>query len=151
MALGAFLAGMIVGQSEFSFRAATDALPMRDACAVLFFVSVGMLLDPRALVTSPALLFLTLLIVLVGKPIAAFMIVILLRYGSKVALGVAVALAQIGEFSLILVLVGDQLKILPEGASNLIVATSIISLTLNPLLYRLTEPMDRKLRTFTKL
>jgi len=151
MALGAFLAGMIVGQSEFSFRAATDALPMRDAFAVLFFVSVGMLLDPGALVTSPGFLLLTLAIVLVGKPIAAFIIVILLRYGSKIALGVAVALAQIGEFSLILVLVADQLKILPEGATNLVVASSVISLTLNPMLYRLTGPLDRKLRTFPKL
>jgi monovalent cation:H+ antiporter-2, CPA2 family len=149
MALGAFLAGMIVGQSEFSFRAATEALPMRDAFAVLFFVSVGMLLDPGA--TSPALLFVTLAIVLVGKPIAAFIIVILFRYGSKIALGVAVALAQIGEFSLILVLLGDQLKILPEGATNLIVATSIVSLTLNPLLYRLTGPLDGKLRRLPRL
>jgi len=151
MALGAFLAGMIVGQSEFSFRAATDALPMRDAFAVLFFVSVGMLLDPGALVTSPQLLFVTLAIVLVGKPIAAFIIVILLRYGSKIGLGVAAALAQIGEFSLILVLVGDQLKILPDGASNLIVATAIISLTLNPMLYRLTGSLERKLRKFPNL
>jgi K+:H+ antiporter len=148
MALGAFLAGMIVGQSEFSFRAATEALPMRDAFAVLFFVSVGMLLDPGALVMSPGLLFVTLAIVLVGKPIAAFIIVILFRYGSKIALGVAVALAQIGEFSLILVLVGDQLKILPEGATNLIVATSIVSLTLNPMLYRLIGSLERKIRTF---
>src|SRR5215510_7378429 len=151
MALGAFLAGMIVGQSEFSFRAATEALPMRDAFAVLFFVSVGMLLDPRALLTSPGLLFVTLAIVLVGKPIAAFIIVILFRYGSKVAVGVAVALAQIGEFSLILVLLGDQLHILPEGASNLIVAASIISLTLNPMLYRSTGWLDTKMRAFPNL
>jgi len=151
MALGAFLAGMIVGQSEFSFRAATDALPMRDAFAVLFFVSVGMLLDPGALMSSPRLLLATLAIVLVGKPIAAFLIVILMRYGSKVAVGVAVALAQIGEFSLILVLLGDQLKILPEGASNLIVAASIISLTLNPMLYRSTGWLETKMRGFPSL
>jgi CPA2 family monovalent cation:H+ antiporter-2 len=98
LALGAFLAGMIVGQSEFSFRAASDALPMRDAFAVLFFVSVGMLFDPAALMKSPHLLLATLAIVLLGKPIAAFLIVTLLGYGSKAAIGVAVALAQIGEF-----------------------------------------------------
>ncbi|MBI4474854.1 MAG: cation:proton antiporter [Acidobacteria bacterium] len=136
MALGAFLAGMIVGQSEFSFRAASDALPMRDAFAVLFFVSVGMLLDPGTLMNSPRLLLATLAIVLLGKPIAALLIVTLLGYGSKIAIGVAVALAQIGEFSLILATVGDQLNILPGGATNLIVAASIVSLTLNPMLYR---------------
>jgi CPA2 family monovalent cation:H+ antiporter-2 len=135
MALGAFLAGMIVGQSEFSFRAASDALPMRDAFAVLFFVAVGMLLDPRALIESPILLLATLGIVLVGKPLAAFLIVTVLGYGSKIAIGVAVALAQIGEFSLILATVGDQLNIMPAGATNLIVAGSICSLTLNPILY----------------
>jgi K+:H+ antiporter len=142
MALGAFLAGMVVGQSEFSFRAASDALPMRDAFAVLFFVSVGMMLDPASLMNSPFLLLATLVIVLVGKPLAAFVIVTLLGYGSKVGVRVAVALAQIGEFSLILATVGDQLNIFPAGATNLIVAASIITLTLNPLLYRSTGRMD---------
>jgi len=135
MALGAFLAGMIVGESEFSFRAASDALPMRDAFAVLFFVAVGMLLDPKALLASPGLLLATLGIVLLGKPIVAFLIVTLMGYGSRIAIGVAVALAQIGEFSLILATVGDQLKIMPFGATNLIVAGSIFSLTVNPMLY----------------
>ncbi|PYS47929.1 MAG: sodium:proton exchanger, partial [Acidobacteria bacterium] len=151
MALGAFLAGMIVGQSEFSFRAASEALPMRDAFAVLFFVSVGMLFDPGALVAAPRLFLVTLAIVLLGKPIAAFLIVILLRYGSKVAIGIAVALAQIGEFSLILCTVGDQLNILPAGATNLIVSASIVSLTLNPLLYRSIEWFDRLLARFPVL
>ncbi len=91
MALGAFLAGMIVGQSEFSFRAASEALPMRDAFSVLFFVSVGMLLDPMALMESPVLLLLTLGIVLIGKPIVAFVIVVFLGYGSRIATGVALA------------------------------------------------------------
>ena len=142
MALGAFLAGMVVGQSEFSLRAASDALPMRDAFAVLFFVSVGMMLDPAALMSSPYLLLATLAIVLVGKPLAAFVIVILLGYSSKVGVRVAIALAQIGEFSLILATVGDQLNIFPAGATNLIVASSIISLTLNPVLYRTTGRID---------
>jgi monovalent cation:H+ antiporter-2, CPA2 family len=145
MALGAFLAGMIVGQSEFSFRAASDALPMRDAFAVLFFVSVGMLLDPKALMASPGLLLATLGIVVLAKPIAAFVIAALFGYGSKIAISVAIALAQIGEFSLILATVGDQLKILPAGASNLIIATAMISLALNPILYRWTRRLDRAL------
>jgi K+:H+ antiporter len=136
MALGAFLAGMIVGQSEFSFRAASEALPMRDAFSVLFFVSVGMLLDPMALMESPVLLLLTLGIVLIAKPIVAFVIVVFLGYGSRIATGVALALSQIGEFSLILATVGSQLNILPGEASNLIVAASIVSLTLNPLQYK---------------
>jgi len=136
LALGVFLAGMIVGQSEFSLRAASDALPMRDAFAVLFFVSVGMLFDPKALMSSPQLLLATLAIVLVGKPTAAFLIVTFLDYGSKIAIGVAVALAQIGEFSLILATVGNQLNILSGSASNMIVAASMVSLTLNPMLYR---------------
>jgi len=145
MALGAFLAGMIVGQSEFSFRAASDALPMRDAFAVLFFVSVGMLFDPAALMKSPLLLAATLAIVLIGKPIAAFLIVALLGYPSKVGIGVAVALAQVGEFSLILATVGDQLNIFPAGVTNLIVAAAIISLTLNPILYRSRGRLEQAL------
>ena len=151
MALGAFLAGMIVGQSEFSFRAASEALPMRDAFAVLFFVSVGMLLDPKALMASPHLLLATLGIVVLAKPISALVIVALFGYGSKIAISVAIALAQIGEFSLILATVGDQLKILPAGASNLIIATAMISLALNPILYRSTRRLDRALARSPRL
>ena len=145
MALGAFLAGMIVGQSEFSFRAASDALPMRDAFAVLFFVSMGMLFDPTTLMKSPTQLLSTLSIVVFGKPIAAFLIATLLGYGSKIAIGVAVALGQIGEFSLILAIVGDQLHIFPAGATSLIIAASVVSLTLNPLLYRSAAWLDAAL------
>src|SRR6266851_5996642 len=94
MALGAFLAGMVVGRSDFSLRAATEALPMRDAFAVLFFVSAGMLFDPRFLLDAPALVAATLGVILLGKPLAALGIVLLLRYPPKVALAVAVALAQ---------------------------------------------------------
>ena len=151
MALGAFLAGMVVGQSEFSLRAASEALPMRDAFAVLFFVSVGMLLDPVALTAAPLLLIITLAIILIGKPIAAFAIVSLLGYGSKIAVGVAVALAQIGEFSLILASLADQLNIFPKGTSNLIVAGAIVSLTLNPLQYRSIVWMESALARFPRV
>jgi CPA2 family monovalent cation:H+ antiporter-2 len=150
MALGAFLAGMVVGQSEFSLRAASEALPMRDAFAVLFFVSVGMLFDPAQLMQAPLMLVLTLAIVLVAKPIAAFALVVLLGYGTKAALGVAAALAQIGEFSLILATVGDELQILPAGSTNTVVAASIISISLNPFIYRYLNHIEGSLRRWPR-
>jgi len=139
MALGAFLAGMVVGQSDFSSRAASEALPMRDAFAVLFFVSVGMLFDPYYLLQAPGLVVATLAIVLLGKPLAALVIVLVLGYPVRVALAVSVALAQIGEFSFILADLGRSLKILPEAANNTLVAAAIVSISLNPLLYRLLD------------
>jgi CPA2 family monovalent cation:H+ antiporter-2 len=151
MAIGAFLGGMIVGQSEFSFRAASEALPMRDAFAVLFFVSVGMLFDPQTLLGSPGLLSATFAIVLLGKPVAAFLIAALFGYGSRIAINVAIALAQVGEFSLILVTAGDRLRILPAEAANLIVAASILSLTLNPMLYRSSGWIESALKGIPRL
>ncbi|HZI51637.1 MAG TPA: cation:proton antiporter [Terriglobia bacterium] len=151
MALGAFLAGMIVGQSEFSLRAASEALPMRDAFSVLFFVSVGMLLDPRALMDTPGLLLLTLGVILIGKPLVAFVIVTMMGYGSHIALGVSIALSQIGEFSLILATVGQQLNILPDSAANTIVAATIISLTANPIQYKTLGWMEAQLMKSQRL
>lgn len=143
MALGAFLAGMVVGRSEFSQRAAAEAMPMRDAFAVLFFVSVGMLLDPQALLEQPGLVAATLAVILIGKPLAAFVIVVLLRYPLRAALAVSVALAQIGEFSFILAALAKDLKILDPAATNILVASSIVSITLNPILFRLVNPTER--------
>jgi len=143
MALGAFLAGMVVGRSEFSLRAASDALPMRDAFAVLFFVSVGMLFDPAALIQSPWAIAAALAIVLVAKPLAALAIVLALGYPRRVAVPVAVALAQIGEFSFILASLGAQLGVMPAEAVNTLVATAIVSITLNPLLYRSIDAWER--------
>lgn len=142
MALGAFLAGMVVARSDFSLRAATDAMPMRDAFAVLFFVGVGMLFDFHSLVESPWLILATLGVVLIGKPAAALVFVVLLRYPLRVALSVAVALAQIGEFSFILATMGRQLAILPEQATDILVAAAVVSITLNPLLYRAVRPVE---------
>jgi len=136
MALGAFLAGMVVGRSDFSLRAAAEALPMRDAFAVLFFVSVGMLFDPRSLLESSGFVAATLLIILVGKPLAAFAIVRLLRYPLRTALAVAAALAQIGEFSFVLARLGHQLGVLPAVATDTLIAGAILSITVNPLLFR---------------
>jgi CPA2 family monovalent cation:H+ antiporter-2 len=150
MALGAFLAGMVVGRSEFSLRAATEALPMRDAFAVLFFVSVGLLFSPAHLLESPGLIAATLAIILLGKPLAALAIVLLLGYPARVAVSVAVALAQIGEFSFILASAGVSLGVLDDGASNALIAAAIVSITLNPILYRLIDPMEAWLARFAR-
>ena len=143
MALGAFLAGMVVGRSEFGLRAASEALPMRDAFAVLFFVSVGMLLDPIAALRSPLALGLALVVVLVAKPVAALAIVFCLGYPRRVAFPVAIALAQIGEFSFILAALGTQLGVMHGDAVNTLVATAIVSITLNPLLVRASTHVER--------
>jgi monovalent cation:H+ antiporter-2, CPA2 family len=145
MALGAFLAGMVVGRSEYSLRAASEALPMRDAFAVLFFVSVGMLLPPWALLDNPGLTVGALLVVLVAKPAVALLIVWAMRYPVRVSLTVAIALAQIGEFSFILSTIGRDLGLLTAAASNTLVAVSIVSIVLNPVLYRAIKPLERRL------
>jgi len=136
MALGAFLAGVIVGQSEFSARAASDALPMRDAFAVLFFVSVGMLFDPSALRDAPLHVLGALGVVLVAKPVAAYFIMRVLRVGDELSLPVSAALAQIGEFSFVLASASTALGVLPHETASVLVVTSILATTVNPLLYR---------------
>jgi CPA2 family monovalent cation:H+ antiporter-2 len=151
MALGAFLAGMVVGQSDFSSRAAAEALPMRDAFAVLFFVSVGMLFRPGDVFESPGLVVATLGIVLIGKPLAALAIVMGLRYPPRVALAVAAALAQIGEFSFILAALGRELGVLPAKANNAVVAVAIVSISLNPILYGLTGAAEAAARRSPRL
>jgi CPA2 family monovalent cation:H+ antiporter-2 len=140
MALGAFLAGMIVNQSAYSHRAAIEALPMRDAFAVLFFVSVGMLFNPFNFNQEWWMIAWTCLVILVGKPIAALFVVRMLNYPLHVGLSVAIALSQIGEFSFILATLGKELKILPGTAVDVLVACSMVSITLNPILYRLARP-----------
>lgn len=146
MALGAFLAGMVVGQSEVSHQAAADALPMRDAFAVLFFVSVGMLFDVAAVTASPVLFLGLLTVILVVKPLAALGIVWVLGRPIRTGLTVAVALAQIGEFSFILADLALQLKLLEPQAQSLLVACAIASISLNPLLFRGVEPLLEWLR-----
>lgn len=140
MALGAFLAGIVVGQSDFSARAASEALPIKDIFAVLFFVSVGMLLDVNELRNSWQLMFLTLFIILVIKPLIAFLVVVFLKKPLKQAISIGVALAQTGEFSFILASLGTSLDILPKEAYSAIIASSIISITLNPILFKSINP-----------
>jgi Kef-type K+ transport system, predicted NAD-binding component len=136
MALGAFLAGMMVGQSKFSHQAAAEALPMRDAFAVLFFVSVGMLFDFRVVLEEPWLVAGVVFIILVVKPIAAFIIVLLCRHTVRTGLTVAGGLAQIGEFSFILAEVARTQGLLPGEANAVLVAGAIISISINPVVFR---------------
>ena len=143
MALGAFVAGLVVGQSDYSLRAANDALPMRDAFAVLFFVSVGMLLNPGGLFEELPLFAAALAIVVVAKPLLAAAVVALQRYPLHTVLTVPAALAQIGEFSFILVALGRTLQVLPDTATNIVVAVSIASIVINPLAARLIGPVER--------
>ena len=139
LALGAFFAGMILSESRLSQQAATESLPLRDAFAVLFFVSVGMLFDPRILIEAPAALFATIFIILIAKTAAAYLVVRLFGHQAPTALTISVSLAQIGEFSFILAGLGVSLAILPESARSLILAGAIISILLNPLLIELLD------------
>jgi CPA2 family monovalent cation:H+ antiporter-2 len=135
MELGAFLAGLAVGRTDFAARAAIDAVPMRDAFAVLFFVSVGMLFNPRTLVDAPLPVAMVLFVVIVGKPLAAFMTVRALGTPLATALPVAAAFSQVGEFSFILATVARQLGLLTDTGWDALVAASIISIALNPAVY----------------
>lgn len=143
MELGAFLAGMVVGRSEFSTRAATDALPMKDAFAVLFFVSVGMLFNFQSLLETPWLVLATIAIVMIVKPLSAIVITLLLRYPLGTALSVGAVLSQIGEFSFIVGTMGSQYGLISDKAFNALVATAIVSITFSPLLYRAMPPVER--------
>jgi len=134
-ALGAFFAGMILAESELSQRAAQETLPLRDAFAVLFFVSVGMLVDPMILWREPLPVLATLLIIVLGKSIAAYVIVRLFRYPPSTALTISASLAQIGEFSFILAGLGVALALLPDRARDLILAGAILSILLNPVFF----------------
>jgi CPA2 family monovalent cation:H+ antiporter-2 len=145
-ALGAFFAGMVLRESQFSQRAAEETLPLRDAFAVLFFVSVGMLFDPKVLVEQPLQVVAVVAIIVVGKSIAAGLLVLLMRYPLNTALTVSASLAQIGEFSFILAGPGVALGILPPEGQSLILAGALISIALNPLVFAGIEPLRGWLR-----
>ncbi|MGH2500325.1 MAG: cation:proton antiporter [Candidatus Limnocylindria bacterium] len=146
LALGAFLAGAVVSESDLSHQAAADALPLRDAFAVLFFVSVGMLFEPSFVLTAPLAVLGVIALIVVGKGLAAMAIVLLFGHPVRTALIVAVALAQIGEFSFILSELGRRLGLLPQAAHDLILASALLSITLNPFLFRAIDPLERWLR-----
>src|SRR5215217_3468950 len=138
-ALGAFFAGMILAESELSQRAAQETLPLRDAFAVLFFVSVGMLFDPTILIREPGPVLATLLIISVGNALAAFSIVVAFRYSLRTALTLGASLSPIGEFSFILAGLGVGLKLLPDAGRDLILAGAILSILLNPVLWAVLD------------
>ena len=141
-ALGAFFAGMVLRESQFSHRAAEETLPLRDAFAVLFFVSVGMLFDPRILLDEPLHVLAVVGIIIVGKSVAAAVLVLLLRYPLHTALTVSASLAQIGEFSFILVALGASLGVAPPETQSLVVAGALISIALNPLVFKGIQPLQ---------
>lgn len=138
-ALGAFFAGMVLSESELSHQAVSESLPLRDAFAVLFFVSVGMLFDPMILINEFGPVLATFLIIVVGKSLAAFAIVRLFRHPNSTALTIAASLAQIGEFSFILAGLGVDLQLLPEQGRDLILAGAILSILVNPFLFTLLD------------
>lgn len=140
-ALGAFFAGVVLRESELSNRAAKESLPLQDAFSVLFFVSVGMLLDPRVLLENPGAVLAVVGIIVLGKSLAAIALVLLMRYPLNSALTIAASLAQIGEFSFILAGLGLSLGLLPKLGFSLIIAGAFISIALNPFVFRLVEPL----------
>ncbi len=148
LALGAFFAGMVMSESELSHQAAEESLPLRDAFAVLFFVSVGMLFDPMVLIHNPLSLLATLLIIMIGKSAAAFFIVRAFKHPAGTALTISASLAQIGEFSFILAGLGVSLKLMPPEARDLVLAGAILSILFNPLIFigfeRLRPYIERK-------
>ncbi|HPA70951.1 MAG TPA: cation:proton antiporter [Spirochaetota bacterium] len=148
MALGAFLAGLAVGRTEFAARAGGDAIPMRDAFAVLFFVSVGMLFNPVTLVKEPLLIGMVLAVVLIGKPLSTLLTVRLLGRSLSTAIPVGAALSQIGEFSFILGTVARELGLINNAGWDAMVAASIISIALNPSIYRIARRISSRAPEF---
>ncbi|HEU4530427.1 MAG TPA: cation:proton antiporter [Steroidobacteraceae bacterium] len=146
-ALGAFFAGVVINESQLSKRVAAEAVPLENAFAVLFFVSVGMLFDPQILVTKPLEVLTVVAIVLFGKSVAALLIVLAFRYPLRAALTVSAALAQIGEFSFILAALGVSMGLLEPEAQSLILAGALLSITLNPAVFATIGPLERFLRS----
>jgi K+:H+ antiporter len=150
-ALGAFFAGVVINESKLTSRIAAEAVPLENAFSVLFFVSVGMLFDPAIVVKQPLQLAAVVAIVVVGKSLAAFLIVLAFRYPLKTALTVSASLAQIGEFSFIVAAVAVALKLLPAEGQSLILAGALLTITLNPLFFKLSEPLERVLTSIAPL
>lgn len=138
-ALGAFFAGMVMSGSTLSAQATKDVIPLRDAFAVLFFVSVGMLFNPEILIEAPLAVLATVLVILVVKSVAAWGLMRAFGHSDDRALTIAASLAQIGEFSFILIVMGESLSIVPPAASDLVVAGAMVSILVNPLLFRLID------------
>jgi monovalent cation:H+ antiporter-2, CPA2 family len=151
IALGAFIAGMVVGQTKMSEQAGADALPMKDAFAVLFFVSVGMLFNPQSIIADPWPFLAAMGIILLVKPLVSFLIVTVAGYSSDTALTVATGLAQIGEFSFIVSAVAVKLKLFTPAGESALVAAAVVSIALNPFAFRLFENLGGMIRGKKKL
>ncbi|HEY7465485.1 MAG TPA: cation:proton antiporter [Dehalococcoidia bacterium] len=150
LALGAFLAGMVLNESELSQRAGFEALPLRDAFAVIFFVSVGMLFEPSILQDEPLHVLAVVAVIVAGKACAAFLIVTGIGYGLRTAVMAGAALSQIGEFSFILAGLATSLDLLPDEATNLILAGALISITVNPFIFRRVDDVQRLFEGFPR-
>lgn len=150
-ALGAFFAGVVLQESDLSYRAAEESLPLRDAFSVLFFVSVGMLFEPAILIQEPVKVLIVVAIIVLGKSLVVFFLVLLFRYPLNTALTVSAGLAQIGEFSFILAGIGVSLKLLSTQGQNLILAGALISITLNSIVFKAIEPIQVWIRSRSKL
>jgi CPA2 family monovalent cation:H+ antiporter-2 len=142
IALGAFIAGMVIGKTNVRHQASANALPLKDIFAVIFFLSVGMLFNPEAIVTNFPLFMGIIAVILIVKPFTAYLITIMLGYSLNIALTVAISLAQIGEFSFILAEEAMNLKLLPEDGFDILVACALVSISLNPLLFKLIVPFE---------
>ncbi|MGZ8271614.1 MAG: cation:proton antiporter domain-containing protein, partial [Methylophilus sp.] len=149
-ALGAFFAGMVMRESEFSHRAAQESLPLRDAFAVLFFVSVGMLFEPSILIDKPQSVLAVVAVIILGKSLVALVITLAFKYPLSTALTVAASLAQIGEFSFILAGLGLSLNLLSTEGMSLILAGALISIALNPLIFSLIKPLRNWVLSFSE-
>jgi CPA2 family monovalent cation:H+ antiporter-2 len=147
-ALGAFCAGIVLAKSELSHRAAEESLPLQNAFAVLFFVSVGMLFDPSIIIREPLEVLAVLFIILIGKSVIAFLIVLALGYPISTAVLVSASLAQVGEFSFILAGLGIALGLLPNEGKDLILAGALLSITLNPFAFALVKPVTEWINAF---
>lgn len=151
MALGAFFAGMVVKESDFCHRAEEELLPLREVFAILFFVSVGMLFDPRIIIEQPLHILSVIAIITIGKTLAAMALVLFFRYPLNTALTVGASLAQIGEFSFILAALGISLGLLTTEAQNLILAGALFSITLNSFMFYAIEPVQSWIRARSSL
>lgn len=150
-ALGAFFAGVVISESDLSHQAGAEMLPLQEAFTVLFFVSMGMMFDPRVIIESPIYILMALGIVLVGKSLAALGIVLLFRYPIATALTISASLAQIGEFSFILLGLGVSLKLVPPEALSIVLAVAVISIAVNPAIFKTIEPIDRWIKARPRL
>ena len=145
-ALGAFFAGVVIAESELSYQAAADALPLQDAFAVLFFVSVGMLFEPAVFLEEPLRVLAVVLVIVVGKSVAAFVLMVAMRQPVRTSLLLAASMAQIGEFSFVLAALSMSLGLLPADANNLVLAGALVSITLNSAVFSGVDPLARRLQ-----